>query len=91
VDRHTAEHTTMADTQQLRQTLAAYNEEGQLYLGVGIVTAVAAWVVPVLSVVAIFCGHRLLSGGHHRLAGAAIAGFGTMALLRLLLMMTAVL
>jgi len=80
----------MVDT-QLRRRLAAYNEEGQLYLGIGGFTAVAGWLVPVLSVLAIVCGHRLLSGDHHRLAGAAIAGFGVLAFLRLVLMMLAVL
>ena len=80
----------MADT-RLRQRLAAHNDEGQLYLGFGSLTAVAGWLVPVLSVVAIVCGHRLLSGDHHRLAGAAIAGFGVLAFLRLVLMMLSVL
>lgn len=77
----------MADTHQLRRKLATYNEDGQLYLGVGSLTAILGWPVPILSVVAIVCGHRLLSGEDHRLAGATIAGFGVLAFLRLVFMM----
>lgn len=80
----------MADT-QLRGKLAAYNEEGQLYIAVGSLAAIVGWRVPVLSVVAIVCGHRLLSGEDHRLVGAAITGFGVLAFLRLVLMMLSVL
>jgi hypothetical protein len=81
----------MADTRQLRQTLAAYNEEGQLYIVVGGLAAVVGWFVPLLSVVAVLCGHRLLSGERHRLVGATIMGFGVLALLDVLLRMAAVL
>jgi hypothetical protein len=80
----------MVDT-QLRRKLAAYNEDGQLYIGVGGLTAILGWFLPVLSVVAILCGHKLLSGDRHRLVGAAIAGFGVLAFLRLVLMMFSVL
>ena len=81
----------MRDTHQLRQRVAAYNEQGQLYIGFGGVAAVVGWAVPVLSVVAIVCGHGLLSGDHHRLVGAAITGFGVLAFGRLVLMMLAAL
>ncbi|MFT4944443.1 MAG: hypothetical protein ACI9K3_000375 [Halovenus sp.] len=81
----------MADTRQLRQTLAAYNEEGQLYIVVGGLAAIVGWLVPLLSAVAILCGHKLLSGDRHRLVGAAIMGFGVLAFFRLVLMMLSVL
>jgi len=74
----------------VRDRLAAYNEEGQLYLGVGAVTAVLGWLVPLLSLVAMFCGHKLLQGERHRLLGAAVLGFGVLAFLRLLVRMLAV-
>ena len=76
---------------RLRHTLAAHNEEGELYLIAGTVTALAGWVVPVLSLVAVGCGYRLFSGDRHRLAGTAIGVLGGLALARLLLMMAAVL
>lgn len=85
----------MTDTQGLRRTLAAYNENGELYVVVGLVTGVAAYSVPILSLVAIVCGHRLLTGDNfrlvHRLVGALIGGLGVIALLRLLWMMATVL
>jgi len=80
----------MTDTRQLRQTVAAYNENGGLYAALGVATAFAAWVVPILSLVAIVCGRKLLSGESHRLLGAFVVGLGGLALLRLLWMMAAV-
>jgi hypothetical protein len=80
----------MDSIHRLRRKLAAYNEEDELYLLFGIVTALAGWVVPILSVVAVGCGYRLFTGDRHRLAGTAIGVLGGLALLRLLLMMAAV-
>jgi hypothetical protein len=77
--------------QRLRHTVATHNEDGELYLIAGTVTALAGWVVPVLSLVAVGCGYRLFSGDQHRLAGTAIGVLGGLALLRLFLMMAAVL
>lgn len=77
----------MADTGQLRQTVATYNENGALYAVLGLLTGLAAWEVPILSLVAIACGRGLLSGDSHRLLGAFVLGLGGLALLRLLWMM----
>jgi len=77
--------------QRLRHTVATHNEDGELYLIAGTVTALAGWVVPVLSLVAVGCGYQLFSGDQHRLAGTAIGVLGGLALLRLFLMMAAVL
>lgn len=82
----------MNRTRELRNRLAHHNEEGQLYVLLGVVSALVGWIlVPILGLVAVACGYKLLVGDHYRLIGALVAVVGVVTLLDLLLMMATVL
>lgn len=60
----------------IRDRIQAWNENGRLYLYVGVLSAVGAWfLAAVLGIVAVFCGYRLVER-ERTLAGGIIAAVG---------------
>ena len=76
----------MTSTQQLREQLADYNEVGQLYLAVGLGAVFVGWFfVPIVSVVAIYCGIKLITEDHSRIVGGILVGMGLFGVMLLVL------
>ena len=63
-------------TPSIGDRMAAWNENGRLYLYGGILAAVIAWVlIPLFGAIAVFCGYRLLQR-ERTLPGAVITAVG---------------
>lgn len=75
----------MSGSPPLRERLAEHDEEGHLSLGVGAGAAALGWaLVPVLGLVAVGCGYRLVSRDQYRLPGVFIGVLGGLVLVDLL-------
>lgn len=73
----------MSETRSgLSKTLREWNEDGRLYLWGGAVSAIVSWLfIPLLGLVAVFCGYRLYDNGDRTTSAALIAGFGAVGFL----------
>lgn len=70
----------MTDASSGTESSGSWNEDGQLFLVAGIVTAVVAWVfLPLAGLVSVYCGIGLWTEYDRTLVGGTIAvvgGFG---------------
>jgi hypothetical protein len=71
----------MSESQgSLRETVQAWNEEGSLYVVVGLISAILSLVfIPLLGLVAVYCGYKLYETQQKTVLSilmAALGGFG---------------
>ncbi len=61
--------------------IASYNEDGTLYLVFGSISAlVALIIIPLVGLIAVFCGYKLYAQGHNTTVGVILALLGVVAL-----------
>jgi hypothetical protein len=66
----------------LRDTVQAWNEEGLLYVVVGMLSAVLSLVfIPLFGLVAVYCGYKLYDTQQRRILSLLMAGLGGFGLL----------
>ncbi|WP_089789960.1 hypothetical protein [Natronobacterium haloterrestre] len=67
----------MSDTQDLKSTLREYNEDGQLYLVGGVISAIISWVlIPLFGLLAVFCGYKLYDEEEKVVSSSLMATMG---------------
>lgn len=71
----------MSESQgSLRNTVQAWNEDGRLYVAVGLISAILSLVfIPLFGLVAVYCGSRLYDTKQKKVLSilmAALGGFG---------------
>lgn len=67
----------VSDASQSASTLASWNEDGQLYLVVGIATSLLSWLyLPLAGLLSVYCGYGLWSQHDRSVAGGAVAAVG---------------
>jgi|GEM_PF-2465633 len=68
--------------QSLTGRIASYHEDGTLYLVFGSISAVIALlVIPLVGLIAVFCGYKLYAQDHNTTVGLLLALFGVIALI----------
>lgn len=80
----------MSQVDRIRKGVAKRNEVGQLYVVFGIVGMFLSILVPILAVVPIYCGYKLIRVGQNRAAGGALIGVGLFMLVLFVLELAAV-
>ncbi len=80
----------MNQVDRIRAGVAKRNEVGQLYVMFGIIGMFLSIWVPILAVVPIYCGYKLIGAGQNRAAGGALIGAGLFMLVLFILELAAV-
>jgi hypothetical protein len=73
----------MSESQKsLKNTVQAWNEEGGLYVVVGLVAAILSLVfIPLIGLVAVYCGYKLYDTQQKTVLSILMAGLGGFAFL----------
>ena len=68
----------MSESQRsLRDTVQAWNQDGRLYVVVGLISAILSVVfIPLVGLVAVFCGYKLYDTQQKTILSILLAGLG---------------
>ena len=80
----------MSQVDRIRAGVAKRNEVGQLYVLFGILGMFLSILVPIVAVVPVYCGYKLIAAGQNRAAGGALIGVGLFMLVLFILELAAV-